>query len=427
MNILEPRMPELALLRDLPPEVSLAQVEQWVALFPPAPPPKPWYRNINLNTIIMTTASAILVGGLLYFLSADPATPPPATQALPPPAPAMESAPAPSDASEPAASLAPATTPPPRISPAPAADPAPDAPVAFVDTISSVPPPMQLPEPAAASPPPPSAAPLTASANERRFDLSGFTRVVLLGSLDMEVHQGPFSVVAIGAPEELERIQASVNGDMLKVRNKDYVRWFEIGRIEPVKLVVHMPDLTAFDLDGSGSAMMHSFSGQEKVLIRLLGSGDIVMQSVQDVGELRVVLSGSGNVLLERFAGPGAIELSVRGSGDIEALALQDLSALQLDMQGSGRIICRDAVVKGRTDVDLSGGGHIVVAGSTTQLDVSLTGSGDVQAGAFAAERGSAELIGSGNAKVNFTTDQVSTTVVGSGVLKRVGGSDRKE
>ena len=32
MNILEPRMPELALLRDLPPEVSLAQVEQWVAL-----------------------------------------------------------------------------------------------------------------------------------------------------------------------------------------------------------------------------------------------------------------------------------------------------------------------------------------------------------------------------------------------------------
>ncbi|MFN9325225.1 MAG: GIN domain-containing protein, partial [Flavobacteriales bacterium] len=62
-----------------------------------------------------------------------------------------------------------------------------------------------------------------------------------------------------------------------------------------------------------------------------------------------------------------------------------------------------------------------------TQLDVSLTGSGDVQAGAFAAERGSAELIGSGNAKVNFTTDQVSTTVVGSGVLKRVGGSDRKE
>jgi hypothetical protein len=35
--------------------------------------------------------------------------------------------------------------------------------------------------------------------------------------------------------------------------------------------------------------------------------------------------------------------------------------------------------------------------------------------------------MGSGNAKVNFTTDQVSTTVVGSGNLKRVGPSDRKE
>jgi hypothetical protein len=36
-------------------------------------------------------------------------------------------------------------------------------------------------------------------------------------------------------------------------------------------------------------------------------------------------------------------------------------------------------------------------------------------------------VIGSGNVEVNFTTDQVSTTVVGSGNLKRVGPSDRKE
>jgi hypothetical protein len=54
-----------------------------------------------------------------------------------------------------------------------------------------------------------------------------------------------------------------------------------------------------------------------------------------------------------------------------------------------------------------------------TQLDVSLTGSGVVQAGAFAAEYGSTKLIGSGDAEVNYTTDQVTTTVVGSGNLKR--------
>jgi hypothetical protein len=45
----------------------------------------------------------------------------------------------------------------------------------------------------------------------------------------------------------------------------------------------------------------------------------------------------------------------------------------------------------------------------------------------LAAERGSTEVIGSGDAEVNYTTDQVTTTVVGSGNLKRVGPSDRKE
>jgi|688.fasta_scaffold185382_3 hypothetical protein len=66
-------------------------------------------------------------------------------------------------------------------------------------------------------------------------------------------------------------------------------------------------------------------------------------------------------------------------------------------------------------------------AGRTRELYLSITGSGDVRAGRLAAERGSTEVIGSGDAEVNYTTDQVTTTVVGSGNLKRVGPSDRKE
>jgi hypothetical protein len=402
MNILEPRMPELALLRDLPPEVSLAQVEQWVALFPPAPPPKPWYRNINLNTILMTTASAILVGGLLYFLSADPATPPPATQALPPPAPAMESAPAPSDASEPAASLAPATTPPARVSPAPTADPAPDAPIAAVAPAPAASTPVQVPGPSAGPSPAPtrSMAAASTSETERRFDLAGFEKVTLLGSLHVEFYQGPFSVVAIGPTDELPYVEATVKGGTLTIRQKDH-REVQAEGHPKRRTKVWIGPVTIGKIPGGSS-----FS--TRVVVHLPNLSGLV-------------LSGSGDALLGRFTGPGAMELSVQGSGDIEALALQDLSALRLDMQGSGRIMCRYAEVKGRTDLDLAGSGDIVVAGSTTQLDVSLTGSGDVQAGAFAAERGSAVVIGSGNVEVNFTTDQVSTTVVGSGNLKRKG------
>ena len=131
--------------------------------------------------------------------------------------------------------------------------------------------------------------------------------------------------------------------------------------------------------------MMYGFNGQESVAIRLLGSGDIELQELKEVGELR------------------------------------------LEIQGSGNIRCTDASVKGTTTLRLAGSGDMEVSGRTAELDMVLMGSSNVRAGAFAAERGSAQVIGSGDAEVHYTTDQVTTTVVGSGDLKRVGPSDRKD
>ena len=244
------------------------------------------------------------------------------------------------------------------------------------------------------------------SETERRFDLAGFEKVTLLGSFHVELHQGPFSVVAIGPTDELEYVEATVNDGTLTIRQKDHrevqaeghpkrrtkvylgpvvVAKIPGGSVSATKLVVHMPELTAFDLEGSGSAMMHGFNGQGSVAIRLLGSGDIELQELQEVGELR------------------------------------------LEIQGSGNIRCRDAAVKGTTTLRLAGSGDMEVSGRTAELDMVLMGSGNVRAGAFAAEHGSAQVIGSGDAEVNYTTDKVTTKVLGSGDLKRVGPSSRKE
>jgi hypothetical protein len=409
-------MPELAVLRELPPEVSLAQVEQWVALFPAAPPPKPWYRNINFNTIIMTTATTLLLGGLLYFLRPGPTTPPSVSQAIPPAAQAIESDPAPPAVIEPAASLTPATTPSAQVRPVLTADPAPDAPLVAVDPAPAASRPVQVPGPSAGPSPAPSATPPTAptqftaaaptSETERRFDLTGFEKATLLGSLHVEFYQGPFSVVAIGPTDELPYVEATVKGGTLTIRQKDH-REVQAEGHPKRRTRVWLGPVTIGKIPGGSS-----FS--TRVVVHLPNLSGLV-------------LSGSGDALLGRFTGPGAMELSVQGSGDIEALALQDLSALRLDMQGSGRIMCRHAEVKGRTDLDLAGSGDIVVAGSTTQLDVSLTGSGDVDAGNFVASHGNASLVGSGNAAVHYTSAQVTTTVVGSGDLKRVGPSERKD
>ena len=248
------------------------------------------------------------------------------------------------------------------------------------------------------------AAPTSTSETERRFDLAGFEKVTLLGSFHVEFHQGPFSVVAIGPTDELEYVEATVNDGTLTIRQKDHrevqaeghpkrrtkvylgpvvVAKIPGGSVSATKLVVHMPELTAFDLEGSGSAMMHGFNGQGSVAIRLLGSGDIELQELQEVGELR------------------------------------------LEIQGSGNIRCRDAAVKGTTTLRLAGSGDMEVSGRTAELDMVLMGSGNVRAGAFAAEHGSAQVIGSGDAEVNYTTDKVTTKVLGSGDLKRVGGEEQ--
>jgi hypothetical protein len=222
----------------------------------------------------------------------------------------------------------------------------------------------------------------------------------------VEFYQGPFSVVAIGPTDELPYVEATVKGGTLTIRQKDH-REVQAEGHPKRRTKVWIGPVTIGKIPGGSS-----FS--TRVVVHLPNLSGLV-------------LSGSGDALLGRFTGPGAMELSVQGSGDIEALALQDLSALRLDMQGSGRIMCRHAEVKGRTDLDLAGSGDIVVAGSTTQLDVSLTGSGDVDAGNFVASHGNASLVGSGNAAVHYTSAQVTTTVVGSGDLKRVGPSDRKD
>lgn len=250
------------------------------------------------------------------------------------------------------------------------------------------------------------AAPTSTSETERRFDLAGFEKVTLLGSVHVEFHQGPFSVVAIGPTDELEYVEATVKGGTLTIRQKDHREVQAEGHPKRRTRVYLGPVVIGKIPGGSGFST--------KVVVHLPNLSGLE-------------LSGSGDALLERFAGPGAMELSVQGSGDIEALALQDLTDLRLDVQGSGRIICRDAVVKGKTDLDLAGSGDIVIAGSTTRMDVSVTGSGDVDAGNFVASHGNASLVGSGNAAVHYTSAQVTTKVVGSGKLKRVGTSDRKE
>ncbi|MBK9422010.1 MAG: hypothetical protein IPN44_13335 [Flavobacteriales bacterium] len=58
----------LELLRDLPAELTLEEVDRMVLAFPAVPAANAWYKNINLNSFIMTTAGTLIVAGLTFSL-----------------------------------------------------------------------------------------------------------------------------------------------------------------------------------------------------------------------------------------------------------------------------------------------------------------------------------------------------------------------
>jgi hypothetical protein len=376
------RTPELDLLRSLPLEVSLDRVQQWVDQFPPPLPPKPWYAKLKTNFNIMMTISSLLVGGAIYLMSTLPTTTVPTVQpTVAAPAPvnmpmALPEAPTPSEDAAPAIAE--------RVNPATSDTMLPEL-STTVPSARTVLPTERSQSAAPATPLQPAVqavqkAPRIAPSNERRFDLSGFTNVKLMGLVDVELRQGPFSVVAVGEPKELDRLVLTVKDNTLRIKHKTKVGVFMTlpGTVN-AKLVVHLPRLDEFEQAGSGNSAIGRFEGPD--------------------GDLVFIQQGSGTMHIE---------------------ALQQVKDLRLELLGSGDLVCKEAVVSGKTDLRLAGSGALKINGRTELVDLVLMGSGSLDAAGFEARTGNLHLIGSGDAVVN-TTGELDMDVQGSGKVKQVG------
>jgi|GEM_PF-2203919 hypothetical protein len=381
MTVHDRRTPELDLLRSLPLEVSLDRVQQWVDQFPPPPPPKPWYAKLKTNFNIMMTISSLLVGGAIYLMSTLPTTTVPTVQpTVPAPAPvnmpmALPEAPTPPEDAAPAIAE--------RGNPATSDTmlPGPDAATQPVHSASQNGPSRTVALPYTT--PPPTAwrpSPLLADSevSERRFDLTDFQAVKLDGMIDIQLRQGPFSVVASGPKDELQNVKARVVDGRLIISQKWRSGWLQFSSGKHVMVVVSMPQLDEFVLAGSGNADIGRFEGAaDELLISLKGSGTLQIESLEQVKDLR------------------------------------------LELLGSGDLICKEAVVSGKTDLRLAGSGALRILGRTDTVDIVLLGSGSLDAAGFEARTGNVDLIGSGDAEVSIE-QLMRKKVQGSGDLQQV-------
>lgn len=401
MNHAERPFPDLEPLRHLPLEVGLDHVQRMVDSFPLAMGALAWLIHtlkFNLNTIIMSTLGTILAGSALVLSmgqaersTAHPATPLPAeavARQTPAPAPVPQAlAPAATIVQAPAARSAPqvaATAPSARPSAPVAGNSEPVAPApegrAAVGPVAVVPrahvqgpgAPPTAPDPSSATAPR-NKRKAVVILGERRYDLRDFTGIRLTSSVDVQLAEGDFSVLAIGEEAALEKLSVRVEGGLLVVGRTEGKGGC---KDEDLTVQVRLPKLERITVTGSGDVQASAFGQTGDLLLELTGSGDIFMESVAQAATLTIQLVGSGDVKAASVNVAGTTKLSLTGSGDVEVTGSTNL--LEADLLGSGDVKAGGLTTAQGGKLSLMGSGDVVVA-NTANFEVRAMGSGEVR------------------------------------------------
>jgi hypothetical protein len=210
-----------------------------------------------------------------------------------------------------------------------------------------------------------------ALAAERRFPVTGFEKVVLSGSPDVDVRVGPApSVVATGEAADLDRLDIKVENGALVIGTKPG-SWSWSSR-KGVYIAVTTPAISAATISGSGDMKVDRVKGGP-FAGRVSGSGDLTLPALS-VTTLSLSISGSGTVTAAGTCSSG--EIRVTGSGDVDAAGLT-CGTLTAAVTGSGDV---EARVTQTADLRVTGSGNITTAGGA-RCTTSTTGSGTIRCG----------------------------------------------
>ena len=111
---------------------------------------------------------------------------------------------------------------------------------------------------------------------------------------------------------------------------------------------------------------------------------------------------------------PDLNDISISGSGDITAQNTLNTNALELSISGSGNINLPSVNAK-NLKVTISGSGDVKISGGSLISETfKISGSGDIDAEGIMAENSTITISGSGDAKV-YVTESLDVRISGSG------------
>jgi hypothetical protein len=195
-------------------------------------------------------------------------------------------------------------------------------------------------------------------------------RLVISGSFDIQLTQGPATTVKIEADENLlPQIATDEEGGVLHIRPKRTNTNFESDH----NLIVYIttPSLEQVHINGSGSATgKNKFAGGDRLSLRILGSGDIDLEV--NTPEIKSNIGGSGTIILRGETRPETIDIGGAGTYTADGLKAEDV---KVKIAGSGDVkVFSDATL----DVTIMGAGSVLYKGAAS-VKQKVVGGGEIK------------------------------------------------
>jgi hypothetical protein len=198
--------------------------------------------------------------------------------------------------------------------------------------------------------------------------MSEFDGVSLSGIGEVLFIQADEQSVLIEAEDNiLPYITTEVHRDVLYIGIKDGV---SIKNNAPLKFTVTTPEITLFDVSGSGTINAETIDADE-LMVDVSGSGEIGIENME-TESLSIQISGSGDVMAQGEATDQVINITGSGSYAAPDLLSDDID-IHVSGSGEAMVWAMDTL-----SVNISGAGKVAYQGKP-QVKHSITGAGVVQ------------------------------------------------
>lgn len=189
--------------------------------------------------------------------------------------------------------------------------------------------------------------------DSRSLELTGFDAISIAGVYELDVEVGgEFAIVITGEAEALDRVEASVRDNQLRLAQAERKKRLWGKRNGSVHARVSLPSLTGVDVSGVVDGRINGVSA-EGFSIAISGVGDLTV-----TGEC------------------GALSATLSGVGDLDAKSLQCREvAINVSGVGSASVFASeavDAVVSGMGDIDVHGGPEQVQTSDSLFADITI-------------------------------------------------------